>query len=106
MHTVGYLSFSFIQCVVDCVHSLVVNSFLFEIEKKNELKMIRVIYFVVVLFVVKDVHCRSISMQSESSVPVPASADDNRDQFDDVLKRDKKSYLSTQFVSEFSVYFK
>lgn len=60
--------------------------------------MFRPVYLVVVLFVVKDIYCRSISMQTESTV-LPLSVEENREQFDDALKRDKKSFLSTSFVS-------
>lgn len=64
--------------------------------------MFRTICLVVVLFVAKDIHCRSISISSEL-VEHPSSVEESREHVNDVLRRDKKSYLSTPFVRELNL---
>lgn len=96
---VHHFPFSYVQRAVDFrCDTLAVNPFPFESRQHKNFKMFRfTIYLVVVLFIVNDTYGRSISMQTEATV-LPSSADEQREQFDDVLKRDKKSLLSTSFV--------
>lgn len=61
--------------------------------------MYRAICSIVILFVAKDIYCRSISVPSEL-LELPSSIDESHEHSNDVLKRDKKSYLSTPFVRE------
>lgn len=62
--------------------------------------MIRTICLVAVLFVAEDISCRSISKPSEFLELPSSDQGENHEHFNDVLKRDKKSYLSTPFVRE------
>lgn len=57
--------------------------------------MIRTICLVVGLILVKDIHGRSISIELPE---LASSVEENHKHVNDVLKRDKKSYLSTPFV--------
>lgn len=65
--------------------------------------MIREVCLILVLSFVKNNHCRSISIPTELPV-LPSTVEQNHERFGDVLKREKKSYLSTPYVSELYYY--
>lgn len=59
--------------------------------------MIRTVCLVVGLFLVKEIHGRDISVALPE---LASSVEENLEHFNDVLKRDKKSYLSTPIVRD------